>query len=61
MAGNLNAFLLKVVALLVLFPQLEFADQVMLPMASAIAVEFAEVPLNLVASVETEFAGFVGS
>ena len=51
LAGNLNAFLLKIDELLVLFPQVEFADQLILPIALAIVVAFAVLPLNLVASV----------
>ena len=41
LAGNLNAFLLKIDELLVLFPQVEFADQLILPIALAIVVENA--------------------
>jgi len=59
LAGNLNAFLLKIDELLVLFPQVEFADQLILPIALAIVVAFAVLPLNLVASVELEEVAFI--
>jgi len=59
LAGNLNAFLLKLVELLVLFPHLEFTDHSMLPIALAMVVAFAEFPLNRVASVELEEVAFI--
>ena len=71
MSGNPIAFLLKVVELLVLFPHLELADQVIFPMLFAmfvIAVEFSVTPLNrrvaslvaLLVSVYGEEAGSIG-
>ena len=61
LAGNLSAFLLKLVELLVLFPHLEFADHSILPIALAMVVAFAVLPLNLVASVGLEELAFIGS
>ena len=61
MVGNFNAFLLKLVALLELFPQLEFPDQVILPIALTMVVALAVLPQNLVAFTEADDAGFIGS
>ena len=64
LVGNPNAFLLKLVELLVLFPHLEFADQVMLPIALAmlsLVVVVTVLPLNLVAFVELEDVAFIVS
>ncbi len=64
LTGNLNAFLLKLVELLVLFPQVEFADHVMLPMLLARVVIFAELvefPLNRsVSLLVSEYSDEVG-
>ncbi len=61
LTGKFNAFLLKIIELLVLFPHVEFADHVMLPMALAIVVAFAVLPLNLAAFMGLEDARFNGS
>ena len=61
LVGNFNAFLLKLIELLVLFPHVEFDDQVMLLMALAIVVALTVLPQNLVAFTEADVAGFIGS
>ena len=61
LVGNFNAFLLKLVELLVLFPHVEFDDQVMLLMLLVIVVAFTVLPQNLVAFTEADVTGFIGS
>ena len=61
LVGNFNAFLLKLVELLVLCPHVEFTDQVMLLMALAIVVALTVLPRNLMVSAELDDAGFIGS
>ena len=61
LTGNFNAFLLKLVELLVLFPQVEFDDQVMLLMALTMVVALMVLPRNLMVSAELDDAGFIGS
>jgi len=61
LTGNLNAFLLKLVELLVLFPHVEFPDQVMFMIAFAMVVALAVLPQNLVAITELDEAGFIVS
>ena len=62
LTGNFLVFLRLPGSLVELpWPQVEFADQVMLPMLLAIVVALTVAPLNRVASVVVEIVGFMVS